>query len=188
MGKKGQYFTIDAFAAMLVIATGVILVFAMHAYAPSDTQQRIISQEFVNTLAQARVKEINNPFISQQIRGGNITNRDNTLLEQAYEFKRYFDSNPVVGYKPGPGPVPPSPPDKTVLSNLSAEFLESVSLNLIPSQFRFSVIIDGDRIYGSGGGEDESAMLVSSKRIIFGAVNGSAEFWGPVTAEVRVWT
>ncbi len=163
MARRGQYFTIDAFVALAVIATGLILVFAVNNYVPYSSPPKALSQEFVNTLAQTRIKEVNNPFVIQQVKGGNITNTDNTILQQAYEFKRYYS------------------PD------LSAWFISNVSQNLIPAQFNFEVIVDGQMMHSRGSGKATSSMLVSSKKIVFGVVNRTAEFWGPVVVEVNVW-
>src|SRR3989338_3198354 len=183
MAKRGQYFTIDAFVALLVVTTGLVLVLAVNSYTPSSGQPERLSQEFVNVLAQTKIKELNNFFVMQQVRNGNITDFDNTILQQAYEFKRYFDSFLVGcptatschGYEP------------SVHTNMSAEFLASVTPSLVPKQYSFEIIIDGDSVHGRGEGQDTTDLLISSKRIVFGVVNKSVEFWGPVTVEVRVW-
>ncbi len=163
MARRGQYFTIDAFMALAVIATGLILIFAVKTYSPYSYPPKIISQEFVNTLAQTRIKEINDPFVIQQVRGGNIINTDNTLLQQAYEFKKYYSYN------------------------LSTWLISNVTRDVVPPQFNFDVVIDGDVMFGRGSGKDSSKMLVSSKRMVFGVVNKTVEFWGPVVVEVNVW-
>jgi len=175
MGKRGQYFTIDAFIALLVISIGLLLIFAVNSSVPDTAQPQVLSQGIVNLLGQTKIKEINNDFVQQQVRGGNITNTDNTLLQQAFEFKQFFDSNSVIGYDP------------QINSNLSAEFLESVTAALVPQQYNFEVRIDGDKIYGRGVGQDSTDLLVSSKQIAFGVINKSDELWGPVIVEVRVW-
>src|SRR3989338_8387306 len=137
MAKRGQYFTIDAFMALAVIATGLILIFAVNTYSPYSNPPRIMSQEFVNTLAQIRIKEVNDPFVVQQVRGGNITNPDNTFLQQAYEFKRYYSYN------------------------LSTWLISNVTQNIVPPQFNFDVVVDGDAMFRRGSGKDSSEMLVS---------------------------
>ena len=113
--ERGQYYTIDAFIALFVIAAGLILAFAIHSSSPSSGQPETFSQELINTFAETRISEISNEFVLRQTGNGNITNKDNTVLQQAYEFKRYFDSRPGIGYDP------------EQFSNLSAEFLESVA-------------------------------------------------------------
>ncbi len=163
MAKRGQYFTIDAFVALAVIATGLILIFAVNTYSPYSGPTQIMSQDFVNTLAQIKIKEVNDPFVMQQVRGGNVTNVDNTFMQQAYEFKRYY------GY------------------SLSTWLISNVTQDLVPPQLNFDVVVDGDVMFGRGSGKDTSELLVSSKRIVFGVVNKTVEFWGPVVVEVNVW-
>ncbi len=163
MAKRGQYFTIDAFMALAVIATGLILIFAVNAYNPYSNSPQIMSRDFVNTLSLIKLKEVNDPFVIQQIRGGNVTNVDNTFLQQAYEFKRYYSYN------------------------LSTWLISNVTQNLVPSQMNFDIVVDGDIMFGRGSGKDTSELLVSSKRIVFGVVNKTVEFWGPVVVEVNVW-
>src|SRR3989338_3129417 len=163
MAKRGQYFTIDAFVALSVIATGLILIFAVNTYHPYASPQQIISQDFVNTLSQIKIKEVNNPFVIQQVRGGNVTNLDNTFLQQAYEFKRYYSHN------------------------LSTWLISNVTQDLVPPQLNFDVVIDGAVMFGRGSGKETSELLVSSKKIVFGVVNKTAEFWGPVVVEVNIW-
>ncbi len=182
MSKRGQYFTIDAFVAMLVVSTGLILVFAVSSYNPSSSQPEVLSQEFINTLAQTKIKEVNNPFLTQQLKANNITDPDNTLLQQAYEFKRYFDSNLDGACAPNCHGY-----DPVLYTDLSAQFLANVTQKLVPEQYNFEILLDTDVIYGRGTGQDTSDLLVSSKRIVFGTVNKSVHFWGPITAEVRVW-
>jgi len=163
MVKRGQYFTVDAFAAMLVIASGLILVFALNTYKPSTAQPELLSQEFVNVLMQTKIREINSPFIFAQTRANNITNTDNTILQQSYEFWKY--GNP----------------------NFATEMLSNVTQNLVPKQYKFQILMDGEAIYTKGEGQNETQLLVSSKRVLFGTIIPTMEFWGPVVAEVRVW-
>jgi len=173
MAKKGQYFTMDAFMALFVITTGLLIVLSFGSYRPVSEQPQILSQEFVNVLAQSKIKQVNAPFISQQVAEGTITDTDNTILQQAYEYKFFFDSD-VGGYNP-------------TISNLSAQFLESVSQNLIPKQYNFEIIIDDDVVYNRGPGFENTDLLVSTKRLAFGVYDKTTEFWGPIIVEVRLW-
>ena len=182
MSKRGQYFTIEAFAALLVVVTGLLLILAVSSPAPSTAPPHLLSQELASTLSQTRIKEINNLFVARQLSADNITNPDNTLFQQAYEFKRYFDSNLDGNCAPTCHGYEPS-----VHTKMSAELLESAVQTIVPGQYNFEIIIDGDVLLSKGTGQDTAALLISSKRIIFGVVNKSVEFWGPVTAEVRVW-
>lgn len=163
MAKGAQYFTLDAFIALIVVATGLMLVLAVSTYQPSSSQPQVLSQDFVKSLAQTKVREVNNPFVRQQIEAGNITNTDNTILQQAYEFRKY-----------GRG-------------NFSEWLLANVTQSLVPVQYNFQISFGGEAVLSRGQGQPTSDLLVSSKQLVFGVVNKSEEFWGPVTVEVRVW-
>ncbi len=163
MEKGGQYFTLDAFIALIVVAIGLILVFSVGSYQSSLAQPQIIAQDFVNSIAQTKIKEVNNAFVRQQIEGGNITNLDNTILQQAYEFKKY---------------------GRAIFSSW---LLGNVTENLVPEQYKYEVLFGGESVLSRGTGQSTTTLLISSKQIVFGVVNRSEEFWGPVSVEVRVW-
>ena len=179
MRKRGQYFIIDAFMALVVLSIGLVLFFAVGSYQPNPEHAQLLSYEIGNKLAQTRVRDLNYDFVREHVAGGNITNGDSTLMQQAFEFKHYHDSISEGGnriYDP-----------VRANSNLSARFLEIVT-GTEPSQFNFEIIIDGEVIYGQGSGDSsEAEVLISNRQMVFGALNKSGEFWGPVIAEVRVW-
>lgn len=174
MRKRGQYFTLDAFTALLVLSIGIFLIFAVNSYDTGSRGSKDLVEDSSILLAQTQIKTLNNPFVKDQILAGNITNTDNTIMQQAFEFKRYFDSNSSGHYNPS-------------TSNLSARFLEAMTTELLPRQFGFEILIDGDRIYGKGTDPSASEVLISNKQILFGILNKSGEFWGPVSGEIRIW-
>ena len=179
MEKRGQYFIIDAFMALVVLSIGLVLFFATGYYQPSSEHVQSLSQEIGNKLAQTKVGDLNYDFVREHIADGNITNADNTLMQQAFEFKHYHDSV-SEGDRRIYDPVRAN-------SNLSATFLEIV-MRTEPDQFNFDIIIDGESIYSrSSRDASESEVLISNRQMVFGSLNKSGEFWGPVIAEVRVW-
>ena len=196
MSKRGQYFTIDAFIALVVISTGLLLVLAVNSYSPSAAQPEILAYGIVNSFVQHKVNDLNNPFLKEKITDGNITNPHNTILQQAYEFKQYH-----------------APPDGAVLTK---KLLDNVTPELIPVQYGFEVRIgEGtcdtlppglntlptlrivscnspdlpytySRPTSLGKWQNDTDLLISGKRLMFGT-NKDREFWGPVLVEVRVW-
>ena len=199
MSKRGQYFTIDAFIALVVISTGLLLVLAVNSYSPSAAQPEILAYGIVNSFVQHKVNDLNNPFLKEKITDGNITNPHNTILQQAYEFKEGSTS-----FHADPG--------------LARDMLDNLAPDLVPSQYGFEVRIgegDCDMILPShsppvevrncpssthpphglftytrptslGKWQNDTDLLISGKRIMFGT-NKDREFWGPVLVEVRVW-
>ena len=218
MSKRGQYFTIDAFIALVVISTGLILVIAATSYSPSPRQPEDLAEELVSSFVDQKINEINNEFLKDKTKEGyndptspsGITNPRNTILQQAYEF--YFIKC---------NPPPPSPPPATPSTgcgedpdfpgnSVYEEFLKAVADDLIPEQYGFQLLIDNDVnervIYerlpaldldpflsvsdiplAVAKSQEETELLVSGKRLIFGKNDQTKEFWGPYDAEVRVW-
>jgi multisubunit Na+/H+ antiporter MnhB subunit len=163
MYRKGQFLTLDAFIALVVIAAGLVLVLTLHSYSPSLQTPALFSQDFVNTLSQAKIREVNNAYVMQQIRAGNITNTDNTLLQQVAELY-YYD-----------------------MESIASEMLVSVTSGIIPAQYNYDILLDGTTLASRGAGQADAELLVSTKRIVFGVVNRTVEFWGPSVVEVRLW-
>ena len=204
MSKRGQYFTIDAFIALVVISTGLILVIAATSYSPSPRQPEDLAEELVSSFVEQKINEINNEFLKNKTKEGyldpnsrsGITNPRNTILQQAYEF--YFIKC---------GPPFPQPPvgcgeDSNFPGNsVYEEFLKAVADDLIPEQYGFQLRIDDgvsekviyERLpaLDSQGlvakSQEETELLVSGKRLIFGKDDQTKIFWGPYDAEVRVW-
>ena len=204
MSKRGQYFTIDAFIALVVISTGLILVIAATSYSPSPRQPEDLAEELVSSFVEQKINEINNEFLKERIKAAHedppdkcgITNAHNTILQQAYEFKskcQSFNSPSCC--------IDQTDPPANLL-------LQAVADDLIPKQYGFELLIyDGSdpRIYYRlpaldptptppvsdidmvvSKSQEETELLVSGKRLIFGKYDNK-QFWGPYDAEVRVW-
>lgn len=162
--RNGQYLTIDAFIASMIVAVTLVIVLAARTSIPYTSQSETASKGLAESLSQVRLSELNNQLIINMSRAGNITNLDNTILQQATEF--YFTDRRSQAFR----------------------LLQNVSQALIPSQYSFEVIINNDLIYNrTVRSENSSAVLVSSKKLIFGVINKTALVYGPTIAEVRLW-
>ena len=162
--KRAQYLTIDAFIASMITAVTLVIIFAMHSSQPYTVQSELFSKNVAESLSQTKLGEMNNPLVINMSRNGTINNLDNTVLQQVTEF--YF-----LGYR-----------------HQAFELLRNVTYQLIAPQYSFSVLVNNELIYNrSITEENTSAVLVSSKKLIFGVVNKSVLAYGPTIAEVRVW-
>lgn len=163
-GTKAQYLTIDAFIASMIVAVALVIVLAAKSAQPYTTQSELISKGFTESLSSSKLSELNNPLIINMTKSGNITNADNTVLQQATEF--YF----------------------TERRSSATELVKNVTYRLIPPQYSFKLLINNDLIYERAvSNENTSAVLVSSKKLIFGVVNRTALVYGPTITEIRVW-
>ena len=161
---KAQYFTLDAFIGAMIVAVALVIMFAARTNRPYTTQSELVSSGFADSLSSVRIIELNNPLVVLLIKNGTITTTDNTVLQQAGEFY-------ATGQK-----------------YWSNELLKNVTYNLIPPQYSFKVLINGELVYErSRTNENKSAVLVSSKKLVFGVVKSTKAVYGPTIAEVRVW-
>lgn len=161
---------LDAFIAISILVLSVILIFSFHSQKPYQMQGIFLSDDILDLLAETSVYEVNNEFVYSLYTNGstNITNTDNSLLEQTAIF--YM----------------------TDREKLAQDFLLNVTNNAVPENYGFELFIynsthtynltinPGDSL------QNESDQIVSSKKLIFGLIQ--EEFnWGPATAEVRIW-
>ena len=167
LGKKNtkaQYLTLDAFIGAMIVAVALVIIFAARTNRPYTAQSELISKGFAESLSAAKLSELNNPLVIILTRNGTITTTDNTVLQQATEFY-------VIGQK-----------------YYAGELLKNVTFNLIPPQYSFKILINDEVMYQRGlTNENKSAVVVSSKKLIFGVVNKTALVYGPTIAEIRVW-
>lgn len=167
MHKKAYFFTLDAFIATSIIVIGISLILFARANKPYEMQTAFLSQDVIDTASSIKVYEISdNEYVNNLIANGNITNTQNTVLEQVGEFcHRGMD-------------------------NTAGNFTKEVFLETIPSEYNFQLLIkDGNNIlfnYTKGRNMETSRVLISSKNIIFGQINDST-MWGPYMSEVRTW-
>ena len=162
--KKAQYLTLDAFIGVMIVVVAIVIILAARRAVPYTSGSELISRGFAESLSSARLSQINNPLIVLLTKNRTITNIDNTVLQQATEFY-------VVGEK-----------------YFAAELIKNVTYNLIPPQYSLKVLINGEQVYSRMlTNENKSGVLISSKKLMFGVINRTAQVYGPTIAEVMVW-
>ncbi|MFH1439824.1 MAG: hypothetical protein ABIG89_04615, partial [Candidatus Woesearchaeota archaeon] len=162
MHKKAYFFTLDAFIATSIIVIGISLILFARTNKPYEMQTAFLSQDVIDTASSIKIYELSdNEYVNNLTADGNITNTQNTVLEQVGEFC-YRGMNSTAG-----------------------NFTEKVFLRIIPPEYNFQLLIkDGSDIlfnYTKGKGMETSRVLISSKNIIFGQINST--MWGPYTSE-----
>jgi hypothetical protein len=81
--KKGYFFSVDAFIALLIIL-GVVLFIK-----PSQKNlnfESSVDEDLINVLSNLKIGDIDNPYVKGLIFSGNITNLNNSVLDQIGEF------------------------------------------------------------------------------------------------------
>lgn len=171
--KRGYFFMLDAMLALIVLVIGVFLVTSSYVDVPEPAQVSLLSDDLLNFLSNTKINGINNPYAG--IGGvlwsqGDITDPDNTLLQQIGEF--YAANKP----------------------DLAEKFIQNVSAGIVPQQFRYEVWVDDALLYPKipsaehMHSKNSTGLLLTSKKLAFGILNRTtSDIWGPYKAEVFVW-
>lgn len=167
--KKGMFFILDSMIAITIFLVMIVFVNNFYFEKSSSIHLNYIAQDMISVLESMPVSEINNEYIRDLIKDGNIVNLNNSVLEQVTEFWANGD---------------------IIFANKT---INNVSINLISNITGFGVWIDDEAVYNRN--ITISKSLVSEKRIISGYTKGNALGRTRVnppnlylaTAEVRVW-
>ena len=140
--KKGFFFTIDSIIGASIIVIGLLLVNSFYIVEPSYTGLDYSSHDLINALSELRINEVNNPYVDELISSGEITNTDNTILEQIGEFWALNKT------------------DKA--GNLTKEFTD----DFVDENLGFGFYIRGEEIYFRD--KSQNGISITSKKMISG--------------------
>jgi hypothetical protein len=93
INKKGYFFSVDAFIGLLLILAIVILIKPQASYLSYETR---VHDNFLKTMSDITVGELNDSYVQLLIANGTITNTNNTILDQIGEF--YALNDPTANY------------------------------------------------------------------------------------------
>ena len=144
--KRGFFFTIDSLVGASIIIIGLLLVNSFYIVEPSYTSLDYTSHDLISALSTLRINEVTNPYVDELISAGEITNTDNSILEQIGEFW-------VL--------------NKTELCQGLAE---NMTFGLFPSNIGFSIAIGNDEIFRKE--TPATQNLVSARKMISGYEKG----------------
>ena len=171
--KRGYFFVLDAALGLTILAIGVLLIASLYINAPEPSQVGLLSDDLMSFMANTKIKDLNNPYAGiggELMKNGNITNIDNSLLQQIGEF--YYKRSYGVDEK----------------------FIQNISANIVPSQFRYEVWVDNVLLYPLNPdsqhiqSKSKTDILLTSKQVAFGVINKTnGTLWGPYKVEVFTW-
>ena len=171
--KRGYFFVLDAILGLFIIVIGMVVILSSYLNAPQPVQVSLLSDDLMFFLSTRKIQDLNNPYAGlggQLWNNDTITDGSNTLLQQIGEFykKKDFDT--------------------------AEKFIQNVSQDVVPSQFRYEVWIDNTLLYpqnpsaGHIQSKKNTELLLTSKTITFGILNKTtSDVWGPYKAEIFVW-
>ncbi|MBR9705377.1 hypothetical protein GOV12_08235 [Candidatus Pacearchaeota archaeon] len=81
--KKGVYFSSDALIALVIILMTVIIAYPVIKYSYKESE---IESDVLKVLSSLKIGEIDNAYVKSLINSSEITNLDNSVLEQIGEF------------------------------------------------------------------------------------------------------
>ncbi len=172
MNKRGAYFfVIDALIAAMVIFVSLIIIFTSHNMVPDTSSSVRMIEDYTNFLTNTKVREFQGEYVKDLINDSNITNLDNTLIEQLTEFYYYNTTGK----------------DNT---KIMWNFTQEISKGIIPDQRSVIVYMNKTLLYNRSVSPIKNSNLVlSSKKICFiRIVNNTQTFiYGPVMMDVMVW-
>ena len=142
MGVKGMFFTIDSLLASGIIIVSILLISNFYISQPDKVNVNYAAHDMVRAFSSMKVGEAKNDYVKSLIASGEITNTNNTILEQIGELWAE---------------------DKL---NLSYNLTKNLSEEIIPDNFGFSVLVNGEEIYSRN--KSVKRALVSSRKIITG--------------------
>ena len=85
-GKKAFFFTVDALLAASILLGGLILLTSSHTNRQPIVHLNYLSQDLIDSLDNLKINELDNYYVDELIANGNITNLNNSILQQLGEF------------------------------------------------------------------------------------------------------
>lgn len=168
MGKRGAYFfVIDAMIAGAIIFASLLFIFSTHSVNPEGNPTLRGTEDFLKYIGTTRLREYQSSLVDNMTRDGNITNLDNTLLDQMVSF--YYAGN-----------------------NASLEaFTGEVASRVISPERGILVYLNDDLVYNStyhkaASTIEQSSLVISGKRMSYHMINYTTVS-DPIWIEVRVW-
>jgi len=85
--NRGIFYTMDALLASFLILMAILLIYA--AYTPEESpieQKTYISQDILTSLSELKIYELNNTFVNAEIANGNITDINQSVIDQVGQY------------------------------------------------------------------------------------------------------
>ena len=140
--KKAIFFTIDSLLASGIVIAAVLLVSNFYSVETQNANVNYASQDLIRVFSTMTVAEVDNGYVKTLIENGEITNMNDTILEQIGNFWAQ---------------------DKI---ELAENFTKNLTEDIFPAAYGFSILVDGEEIYSRN--IPVKRALVSSRKIITG--------------------
>lgn len=150
--KKGIYFSLEAMLAVALLFTVIVILSHTYTYSSPRTLEDKMTKDIINLLSDTRISEIDNDYIIEKIKSGEIKDTDATILEE-------IGKEWILGNR-----------------NQSRDLARNVTNGLLPENYEYSISIKDNETFhiiassNATSGNDSSGYLriISNKRIISG--------------------
>lgn len=174
MDKRGAYFfVIDAFIAVSIIIVVMVVLFSAQSSSPDSKPTLSLLQDFMVFMSSTEMRDLQGNYTLALIADGNITDMDNTILEQVIEF---YYINRSTGKN---------------MSGIIFKFINETSSGVIPDSRSFTIRVYNDSISSvifnnSRYPAEGSDLMLGMSKLGFKRINQTA-IYGPMIVEVRLW-
>lgn len=172
MERKGYFFTLDAFLAMVILLIGVAALLGYSVYTPQPQQPERLGKNVLSVFGSSKVKDINDPYygaFGNLVKSGKINDTEKTLIQVLGQFYYYGDLNN------------------------SAYLISNFTEGYISGQYHYEFLIDNLRVYPVDASaqhnlsRNKTSILMPAKAISFGRINSSFELFGPYEVKLLIW-
>jgi hypothetical protein len=165
--KRGaSYFIFDAVIAAIIFFMAMSSLLSRVDYSPELEIPRSYGENLINYYMNTEIRDVDlpqeNDVVDVLIENNNITNVENTILEQMLIF--YHDNKDEV----------------------LEDFVVNISKGKIPDSFGLNVSIENDQIYFRENSADSFKSFVKVRRLIFAKLDDGT-LYGPKIIQVSVW-
>lgn len=148
MPKKGFFFSLDAFFALILFGLFLSLIYTSFFSAPRIEQPFYVSEDVLDVLSNVRIKELDlsqYPGIMSLITTGVVTNTDKTVFEVLVELNQK---------------VPPDTANTKVL-------MDDLMKGVVPVQYGLGLDLKGQQVYANDPAK-EATNVIARQRLVLG--------------------
>ncbi len=140
--KRAIFFTLDALIAAGILLVGLAIISSTHINRQPTVHLSYLSDDLMGVLSELKIYEMSNSYVDELIANGNITNINNSIIEQIGEF---WAEN------------------KT---EIAENFTKAILGGSIPETYGYSILVDDEPVHTRPTGLNYS--MISSRKIVSG--------------------
>ena len=162
--KRGvSFFVFDAVIAALIFFIAISSLLITIDYSNELESPRTYGENLINYYTDNEIRDLDFLEIDELINNNNITNQENTILEQMLVFHENGSQDYNLGY-----------------------FMSIVSQGKVPDAFGLNISIDGNNVYSRTNSIERYKSLTNIRRLAFTKLDDGS-LYGPKSIVVSIW-